>query len=70
MESNMLAIRDLMRVVADAASLPKLRQWIAVHQGHAEVGWTHRPADLWLPGMRCLADGSRNEPIPHGGEHY
>ena len=42
-----------------AAGVPKLRQTTAGHADHAAVRGTHRPADLWLPAMRRLADGSR-----------
>ena len=66
----MLAKRDLMREVGGQLqpACPSCGKPLG-HADHAAVQWTHSPADLWLPAMRCLADGSCRQPIGRRGRH-
>ena len=67
MECNMLAIRDLMRVVAEQPLCPsygKRLQFTPRSGGRTDLQtYGCQECGVWLT-------EAANEPIPHGGEHY
>jgi transposase-like protein len=70
MESNVLAIRDWMRVVADQPLCPSCGNGLRFTRVTPRSGGRTGLQTFGCQECGVWLTEAANEPIPHGGEHY